>query len=523
MSKTLFKSGIIVASMTMLSRVLGFTRDIIFAREFAASASMDAFLIAFKIPNFMRRLFAEGAFNQAFVPTLTEYKETRTETEVKDLIAHVAGTMGGILLLISILGVLLAPLLIMIFAPGYLLNQQHFIEQQSQYQLTVSLLTITFPYIFFISLVAFAGGILNSYHKFAIPAFTPVILNIVLIASVFLLVPYMDQPVMGLAVAVFIAGLLQLLLQLPFLAQLGLLVRPKWNRFHDGVQQIFKLMLPAIFGASIAQINLLLDTVLASLLVTGSISWLYYSDRLMEFPLGVLGVALATVILPGLSKNHARKSQHEFSQMLDKAIRWVVYLGTPAAVGLFFLAIPIIVTLFGSEAFKGHDVQMTAYSLMAYSFGLFGFIMVKVLLPGFYARQDTKTPVKIGIIALLVNMFFNLLIVVPWYFSGYSGAHSGLALATSISAITNAALLYYHLRISQSFQPQPGWFKVWIQVILANVLMAVVLYLFPSEIEFWQQLNWFEQITRLTLEIVTAVSLYVMVLWLSGLRQFRFR
>jgi len=518
MTAKLLKSSLIVASMTMLSRVLGFARDVIFAREFAASASMDAFLIAFKIPNFMRRLFAEGAFNQAFVPTLSDYKETRDKNAVKDLIAHVAGTMGGILFIITIAGVLLAPVLIMLFAPGYLLNETTALDQSSQYDLTVSLLRITFPYILFISLVAFAGGILNSYHKFAIPALTPVILNLVLISSVYFLVPYMEEPVMGLAIGVFIAGLLQLLLQLPFLAQLGLLVKPKWNYFHQGVRQILKLMLPAIFGASIAQINLLLDTILASLLVSGSISWLYYSDRLMEFPLGVLGVALATVILPSLSRDYASKSNQDFSATLDKAIRWVVYLGTPAAVGLFFLAGPIIITLFGSDKFQQHDVLMSSYSLKAYSLGLFGFILVKVLLPGFYAQKDTKTPVKIGIVALIVNMVFNLVFVLPWIMLEQDGAHTGLALATSLSAITNAFLLYRRLRIDNIYQPQPGWKKVWLQVIFANVFMGLLLWIASKDELLWNNWDSLEKITILLLLITAAVIVYFCILWLLGVK-----
>lgn len=504
--------------MTFLSRVLGFARDVIFAREFAASASMDAFLIAFKIPNFMRRLFAEGAFNQAFVPTLSDYKETKDQHAVKDLIAHVAGTLGGWLLVISIIGIVIAPILIMLFAPGYLLNSTQALDQTSQYDLTVSLLRITFPYILFISLVAFAGGILNAYHKFAIPAFTPVVLNIVLICSVFFLVPYMEEPVIGLAIGVFIAGVLQLLLQLPFLHQLGLLVKPKFNRHHQGVKQILKLMLPAMFGASIAQINLLLDTILASLLVSGSISWLYYSDRLMEFPLGILGVALATVILPNLSRHHASQSTEEFSITLDKAIRWVVYLGSPAAIGLFFLAGPIVITLFGSDKFQYHDVLMSSYSLKAYSLGLFSFILVKVLLPGFYSRKDTKTPVKIGIIALIINMLFNLIFVLPWIYFDFQGPHTGLALATSLSAMTNAALLYLALRKENAYQPQPGWSKVWLQVFSANSVMSLILWYFSGPLTLWQYWDNMEKISVLLMIIIFAISSYFMVLWLLGVK-----
>jgi len=517
MSKQLIKSTLIVSIMTFLSRVLGFVRDVIFAREFAASAGMDAFLIAFKIPNFMRRLFAEGAFNQAFVPTLGEYKENKDKIAVKDLVQHVAGTLGGWLFIITLIGVVAAPILIMIFAPGYLERQD-----QSQYELTVNLLRITFPYILFISLVAFAGGILNTYHQFAVPAFTPVLLNLVLIAAVWWIVPLMDEPVMGLAIGVFIAGLVQLLFQLPFIARLGLLSRPRWNPGHSGVKQILKLMLPAIFGASVAQINLLLDTIIASLLTTGSISWLYYSDRLMEFPLGLLGVALATVILPGLSRQHAAQSRDAFSNTLDQAIRWVIYLGVPAAIGLFMLAEPIITTLFGSDKFQKTDIEMSAMSLMAYSFGLLGFILVKVLLPGFFSRKDTKTPVKIGVIALIVNMLFNIIIVIPWFWLEYPGAHTGLAIATSISAFTNAFLLYHWLRKHDVYRPAAGWGKVWLRVIVANTMMLVVLSIGQYELEQWLKWSITEQITQLLQSIGLAISIYFLSLWLLGIRKQHF-
>jgi len=508
----------VVAAMTMLSRILGFVRDVVFAREFAASAQMDAFLIAFKIPNFMRRLFAEGAFNQAFVPTLGETKANNDKAVVKDLIAHVSGTMGGWLFLITFVGMIAAPVLVMLFAPGYLSDESALNLNSNRFDLTVSLLQITFPYIFFISLVAFAGGILNTYNHFAGPAFTPVILNLVLISAVFFLAPYFSEPVTALAIGVFLAGLLQLLFQIPFLWRLNLLVRPKWNPNHPGIKQILQLMLPAIFGASVAQINLLLDTVIASLLVSGSISWLYYSDRLMEFPLGVLGVALATVILPSLSRDHASQSSLQFSATLDSAIRWAVYLGTPAAIGLFFLAEPIIVTLFGSEKFQSHDIQMSSYSLMAYSVGLVGFILVKVLLPGFYSRKDTKTPVRIGIVALLVNMFFNIIIVLPWYLGGFAGAHAGLAIATSISALTNAFLLYRQLRVKGIYQPSAGWLKVAGQLVTANFLMGLFLYSNMSSLTLW--LNWSlsEKVIQLVFLIVIAMGIYFTCLAIMGVR-----
>jgi len=517
MSLKLFKSTLIVSAMTLLSRILGFIRDVVFAREFAASAGMDAFLIAFKIPNFMRRLFAEGAFNQAFVPTLSEYKETKDKEAVKDLIQHVSGTLGGWLFIITLIGVIAAPVVIMIFAPGYL-GQQN----QSQYDLTVNLLRITFPYILFISLVAFAGGILNSYQQFAVPAFTPVLLNVVLISATYWIAPMMDQPVMGLAIGVFLAGLLQLLFQLPFISRMGFLSRPRWNAQHAGVKKILKLMLPAIFGASVAQINLLLDTIIASLLMTGSISWLYYSDRLMEFPLGILGVALATVILPSLSKQHMTDSKEEFSATLDKAIRWVIYLGVPSAVGLFMLAAPIITTLFGSDKFLRNDIEMSAMSLMAYSFGLVGFILVKVLLPGFYSRQDTRTPVKIGIKALIINMVFNIVIVLPWFLLDYPGAHAGLAIATSISAFSNAFLLYRWLRKHEVYWPAKGWGKVWLQIVVANSVMLVVLWLTRYELDQW--LNWTtsERIIQLLLSIALAIAVYFTCLLILGVRKRNF-
>lgn len=511
----MFKSTLIVGVMTLLSRILGFVRDVVFARAFAATAGMDAFLIAFKIPNFMRRLFAEGAFNQAFVPTLGEYKETRDKAEVKDLIQHVAGTLGGWLFLITVIGVLAAPIVIMIFAPGYL-SEEH---SRSQFDLTVSLLRFTFPYILFISLVAFAGGILNTYGRFAVPAFTPVLLNLVLISATYWIAPLMEQPVVGLAIGVFLAGLLQLLFQIPFIYRMGFLSRPRWNPAHPGVKKILQLMLPAIFGASVAQINLLLDTVIASMLVTGSISWLYYSDRLMEFPLGILGVALATVILPSLSKQHVTESHQEFSATLDKAIRWVIYLGMPSAVGLFMLAAPMITTLFGSDKFLQHDIEMSAMSLMAYSSGLLGFILVKVLLPGFYSRQDTITPVKIGIKALIINMVFNILIVVPWFLMEYPGAHAGLAIATSISAFSNAFLLYRWLRKHGVYHPEPGWPKVWFQVIFANVLMLAVLWWLHVDVQQW--LNWSltERIYQLLFTIAVAITVYFISLFILGVRK----
>ncbi len=504
MSKKLVKSTVTVSGMTLLSRILGFIRDMVVARIFGAGLGTDAFFVAFKIPNFMRRLFAEGAFSQSFVPVLSEYKTQREHDEIKRLADDVAGTFGAVLLLITIIGVLAAPLLIAVFAPG-------FIDEPGKYDLATEMLRFTFPYIFFISLTAFAGGILNTYGRFGVPAFTPVLLNLVLISCALWLAPQMDEPIMALAWGVFFAGLAQLLFQFPFLAKLKLLPRPRFNRNSEGVQKIKTLMIPAIFGSSVAQINLLLDTLIASFLVTGSVTWLYFSDRLVEFPLGVFGIALATVILPNLSRHHAAASTEAFSRTLDWALRWVLIVGTPAMVGLFLLAGPMLTTLFQYGAFSPHDVEMATHSLMAYSIGLMGFILVKVLSPGFFARQDTKTPVKIGIIAMVANMVMNLILVFPL-------AHAGLALATSLSAFLNAFLLFRVLRREGVYNPEAGWLKLGLQVLLANLAMAALLWWGTGDIQAWFAWSGWQRAMQLLLWIAAGAVLYFVVLLLTGVK-----
>lgn len=435
---SLSRSGGIVGLMTLASRVLGFVRDQTLAVAFGAGASMDVFLVAFKIPNFLRRLFGEGAFAQAFVPVFTEYRETRSRAALVELAANVSGTFVVVLLVVSTLGVALAPLLVMLFAPG-------FTDDPSRYELAVRMLRITFPYLFFVCLLAYAGAMLNTFGRFAVPSFTPVLLNVSLIAAALLLAPRMDVPIVALAWGVLAAGVLQLALQLPFLARLGLLPRPRWGRRHEGVRRIVALMAPAVLGSSVAQINLLLDTVIASFLVAGSLSWLYYGDRLMEFPLGLLGVTLGTVILPRLSRGHALASETDFRATLDWAIRLVLVLGLPAAVGLAVLAEPLVATLFGYGEFTPEDSRLTAWSLIAYASGLPAFLAIKVLAPAFFARQDTRTPVRIGIVALVSNMAYNLLLVVPMVQLGFAAPHVGLALATSLSAWQQAITLYVTL------------------------------------------------------------------------------
>lgn len=511
MSRRLLKSTAVVSSMTTLSRVLGLVRDIVFARFFGAAAGTDAFFVAFKIPNFLRRLFAEGAFAQAFVPVLTEYKTQRSEEEVRSLIQNVAGTLGGILFLLSVLAVLAAPVLVMVFAPGFL-------DEPERYALTTEMLRITFPYLLFISLVALSGSILNAFGRFAVPAFTPVFLNVSLIAVAIWGAPYFERPVVALAWGVFIAGIVQLLFQFPYLKRLGLLVWPRWGWRDEGVQRIGKLMLPAIFGSSVAQINLLFDTIIASFLVAGSVSWLYYSDRLVEFPLGVFGIALATVILPSLSHKHAEADPEDFSRTLDWALRWVLLIGTPAMVGLLVLSGPILTTLFYYGEFTPHDVEMARLSLMAYSLGLLGFIAVKVLAPGFYARQNIRTPVRIGIVAMLTNMVLNVMFVVPWVMLGGVGPHSGLALATSCSAFINAGLLLRGLRREGVLQLQLGWSLLILRVLVASVTMAALLWWGTGSLTDWLGWGLWQRIGQLLLWIGLAAVTYIGVLAVTGVQ-----
>ncbi len=495
----------------MVSRVLGFVRDMVFANLFGAGAATDAFFVAFKIPNFFRRLFAEGAFSQAFVPVLSEYKARCSEAEVRGLVANVSGTLGVILLLLTVLAIIGATPLVTVFAPG-------FRGDEAKFALTAEMLRITFPYLMLISLTALAGGILNTYGHFAVPAVTPVWLNISLIGAAFYLAPLFDAGVVGLAWGVFIAGVVQLLFQFPSLARLGLLPRPRWGWHDEGVRRIIRLMLPAIFGSSVAQINLLLDTIIASFLVSGSVSWLYYSDRLVEFPLGVFGIALATVILPSLSQRHAESDPQAFSRTLDWGLRWVFLIGTPAAVGLILLAGPMLTTLFQYGAFAARDVQMAALSLMAYGVGLLAFMLVKVLAPGFYARQDTKTPVRIGVYSMVSNMGLNLLFVVPMALAGIEGPHAGLALATALAAFLNAGMLFRKLKRSGVFVAQSGWGRFSLRLLFANGAMGAALWWACAPLTEW--FAWGASLRAMNLGglVALGIGVYFLALWLVGVR-----
>lgn len=512
MSKSLLKSSGVVSLMTLLSRVLGFVRDVMFASAFGASAGMDAFLVALKIPNFGRRMFAEGAFSQAFVPVFTEVKTTRPHEEVRDLVAVTMGTLGGVLAIITLIGCLAAPLLLWLFAPG-------FGADPAKQALGAELLRWTFPYLMFISLTAMASGVLNSYGQFAIPAVTPVILNLCLIASAFI-----DAgSVKVLAYAVFVAGILQFMFQWPALIKLRLLPRPRWGWKDLRVRRVVTLMVPILFGASVQQISLLLDTILASLLVTGSVSWLYYADRLMEFPLGIFSIAVATVILPSLATQYAKKSPEDFAATLDWGLRTILLIGVPAALGLLLLAGPLTTTLFQYNAFNAHDVRMTMIALMAYSFGFMGFSLVKVLIPGFFARQETRTPVRIGLVAIASGMVMSAGFVGLSVWLDFEAPHAGLALATSLSAWINAGLLFLRLRKDGIYRPQPGWAAFALRLLLANLLMAAALLLLTPALGDWLTAS-LETRGLWTLGLVaTAVLVYFCVLGLSGLRPSHFR
>jgi putative peptidoglycan lipid II flippase len=512
----LLKSTSVVGGMTLLSRILGLVRDIVFARFFGTGIVMDAFFVAFKIPNIFRRFFAEGAFSQAFVPVFTEYDETRSQAEVKELIDRVSGTLGLILLVMTVIGVVAAPALISVFGMGWVWSPVP--EDADKFALAVDMLRLTFPYLFFVSLVALGGGILNTYHRFAAPAFAPVLLNVVLISFAAFIAPYYSRPGIALAAGVFAAGLVQLLFLLPFLGRLKVLPRPRWDSTHPGVRKIGRLMVPAIFGSSVAQINILFDTLIASFLVTGSISWLYYSDRLMEFPLGVFGIALATVILPNLSRQHAADSPRAFSSMLDWAMRLTVLIALPATIGLFILAGPVLTTIFYGGQFDADDVGMAMPSLMAYSVGLTGFIFVKVLAPGFFARQEMRTPVRIGIIALVANMVLNILIVVPWVRAGWAAPHTGLAIATSASAFLNAGLLWLRLHKDGVWRPQPGWRRFLLQVAVACGVMTIMLDRFVAPLAGWIEADTWARCLWLALAVGGGGGVYVATLFTVGLR-----
>ena len=505
MGKQLLKSGIIVSGMTLLSRVLGLTRDVVMFHLLGTHWAADVFLVAQKIPNFLRRLFAEGAFSQAFIPVLAEFQTNKEIAEVKKLVSETFGTLAVILAAVAIVGVVGSPILVSLFGPG-------FIQTPEKFELASILLKITFPYIFFISLTAFCGSILNSLGRFAVPAFTPVLLNISIISAAIMVSPTLQESTaIAMAWGIFAAGMIQLLLQLPFLWKEGYLVKPTWGWRSPGVQKILALMGPALFGVSVGQINLLLDTIIASFLKTGSIAWLYVSDRMLEFPLGMFGIAISTVILPSLSRQYSSKDSSQFNSTLNWALRLVCLIGIPATLGLYLMAEPIILTVFQHGNFDLRDSYLAAMSLRAYIVGLLGFMFIKVLATGFFSRQDTKTPVKIGIIAMTVNMVFNLLLFQPL-------GHVGLALATSISALLNAGLLFKALSKAKAYTPDDQWLS-WISKLFLGNLSLVLFILWQMEsLSQWRQWDIASRIPHMLLLVMGSVVVYAVSMFLVGVR-----
>ncbi|WP_367605996.1 murein biosynthesis integral membrane protein MurJ [Legionella sp. W05-934-2] len=507
--QSLVRSTSIVSLFTFLSRILGFVRDMVIAHFFGAQAGVDAFFVAFRIPNFMRRLFAEGAFSQAFVPVLAEYQQTQPIQDVRLFIGRIAGSLASVLTLVTLVGVVAAPIIVMLFAPGFEFDN-------GRAELTTHMLRITFPYLMLISLTALAGAILNTYGYFAIPALTPIILNFSLIFSAVYLTSYTSPPVVALAWGVLIAGCAQFLFQIPFLKQRNLLVRPFIHWGDPGVRRVLKLMVPALFGVSVAQINLLIDTIFASFLPVGSVSWLYYTDRLTDFPLGVFGVAVATVILPHLSRKRANQDPLAFSRSLDWGIRMILLVGVPAFVGLAFFSMPLIASCFAYGKFTQLDVIQTQKSLIALSLGVPPFMLVKVLASGFYSGQDIKTPVKAGVYAMIVNSLLCAALIFPL-------KHAGLALASALAGYVNAGLLMYWLIRRKIYHPSAGWLKYALQLIVANLVISGYLYWQMGNLAKWLALSPIFRLSYLLAQVMVTLLIYLVALFVLGLRYKQFK
>lgn len=501
----------IVSAMTLISRVLGLVRDVVVANLMGAGTSADVFFFANKIPNFLRRLFAEGAFAQAFVPVLTEYQEKHSSDETRELLSKVAGTLGLLVTIVTLVGVIASPVLSALFGGGWFVAWLNNEPDGAKFELATVVLKITFPYLWFITFTALAGSILNTRGRFAVSAFTPVFLNVAIIAAAIFYAPKSSQPEITLAWGVFCGGLIQFLFQIPFLLREKALVKPSWGWHHPGVVKIRTLMIPALFGVSVSQINLLFDTFIASFLMTGSISWLYYSDRLLEFPLGLFGIAIATVILPALSRNHVNDEGAGFGLTMDWGIKAILLLGLPAMMGLIVLAKPMLMVLFMRGAFSITDVEMASYSLMAYGSGLLSFMLIKVLAPGYYSRQDTKTPVRYGIIAMITNMGFNLLFAIPF---GYVG----LAIATSMSALLNATLLYRGLHLAGVYRISRPTIVFFVKAVVSTALMVVVLYYFLPSQSQWLEWHLIDRTKALIGLISMGAITYLLGLLLLGIR-----
>lgn len=533
--KGLLRSTAVFSSMTFLSRLSGLVRDQVYAAVFGAGPAMDAFVVAFRIPNFMRRLSAEGSFSMAFVPVLAEYKARGDQRAVKDLIDRVAGTLTAALLVLTAVAVLAAPWVMRLFAPGFEVGSE-------QARLATEMLRITFPYALFISLASLVGGILNTYGRFAIPALSPVLMNVSMIAAALWLTRLMPglglDPILALAWGVFAAGILQLAFQLPSLAKLGLLPMPRWGAADAGVRKIMKLMVPTLFGSSVAQVNLLLNTLMASFLVGGSVTWLYYSDRLLEFPLGMFGVAIGTVILPHLSSRHASTDPAGFSKGLDWGFRLCLLIGIPACIGLVMCALPLMSTLFQYREFDAVDTRMSSLSLMTQSMAVPAFLLVKVLAPAFYSRQDTRTPVKAAVVSVVANALFTALLFASvlaftdagqaalaksggrWFaaLEHLPGMHALLALAIALAGWLNALQLWWYLRRAAVYEVQPGWRKFIRQIVVASLAMILALAALLWLWQDWTPWSWWQRGWRLAVLVGSGGAVYGALLWLQGIR-----
>ena len=505
MAKSFIKSSSVVSAMTLLSRILGLIRDFIIAKYFGANGFSDAFLVAFRIPNFFRRLFAEGAFSQAFIPILADSKANQSDDELQEVINHISTKLLSVLIVITLVVVVLAPLVMFIFAWGF-----YFKADQSHYFLATDMLRITFPYLLLISLTALSGAILNTYNNFSVPAFTPVLLNVSLILSAVFLSKHMDTPIMALAWGVLIGGVAQLAFQIPFLRKIHRLPKLRFGP-HPAIQTLKKRMLPALFGVSVSQINLLIDTMIASTLIAGSVSWLYYSDRLLELPLALIGITLATVALAKLSNFYATNDKKNFIQTVDKALLYGLILGLPASAGLVTLSDGLIITLFQYDAFSANDAIQSSLSLRAYGAGLIAFIAVKILAPVFLSRGDTKTPVKAGVAAMTSNIILNL--VLAHYFG-----HDGLAAATSLSALLNAGLLYYFLSKQLIFKLSQAFYKMLFKVLLSSIIMLCYIYLASPTIEQYLQTGAMDRVLMLGETIAISAAIYFASLTIFGVR-----
>ncbi|ENU83937.1 integral membrane protein MviN [Acinetobacter sp. CIP 102159] len=489
----LWRSTVIVSAMTMLSRILGLVRDVVLLNVFGAGKDFDTFVVAFRIPNFFRRLFAEGAFSQAFIPVLTEYKTSRAHAEVQILISRVFGCLLTAMTLLTFVAMVAAPAIIYLYAPG-------FHNDPEKFDLAVSMFRLTIPYLMFMSLTAFASSILNSYGSFASPAFSPVLLNVAMIAGAWWLTPYMAEPIMALGWAVVVAGILQLAIQIPELWKKNLLIPPKVDFKHEGVDRILKLMLPALFGVSVTQINLLLNTIWASFMQDGSVSWLYSAERMTELPLGLIGVAIGTVILPSLSARHAEQDQAKFRRMIDWAAKIIMLVGIPASIALCMLSTPIIQALFQRGEFTLEDTHMTALALQCMSAGVISFMLIKVFAPGFYAQQDTKTPVRVGLMAVAANAILNVVFIGLFKLIDWHAEHMALALASSGSALVNAGMLYFYLHKRNIYRFGTHWKKLAVQFTIANLTMIAAL---------WYGLTWYQGDISQWLRIAEVVGLCV--------------